>query len=85
MQGLAVAFLLTDSRETRMYCRYLKIVQEATGGKWQPIMIMADFEQAIHSGIQQAFGGKTISRKCWFHLMQSITRHLKNKGNNFFC
>ena len=83
MQGLVVAFLLTDSREARMYCRYLMILCNATGGTWRPKMIMADFEQGIHSGIQQAFGGKTVSRKCWFHLMQSIARHLKSKGNIF--
>lgn len=75
-----MAFLVTNVKEARMYARFLQIIKSCTNEKWQPEMIMADFETGIHAAIQQAFGGKTKSRKCWFHLTQSVSRHLESKG-----
>ena len=63
-----------------MYARFLITVKDATKGKWIPDMLMADMEGGIHAGIKLAFGGRTKSRKCWFHVNQAIYKHTKKKG-----
>lgn len=63
-----------------MYARFLTTVRDATKGKWKPDMLMADMEGGIHAGINLAFGGRTKSRKCWFHVTQAIMNHTKQKG-----
>ena len=40
---------------------------------------MADFEMAIHGAVKDVFGGKTKSRKCWFHMCKAVKDHLKKK------
>jgi len=50
VQGIPVAFLVTDLRTPYCYSYFLNSLRDATDYEWLPLYMMADFEQAIHIG-----------------------------------
>ena len=78
-----MAYLVTNDRHAKTYVRFFKALIRATNGKWQPDLIMADLEAAIHAAIREAFGGRTKSRKCWFHIAKAVRKYTHQTGVYF--
>ena len=78
-----VVYALLPDRKAIIYVHLLNVLSDEArkrDKKFDPSLIMTDFEPGIAKAISLEFSEKTIQKGCFFHFCQSIYRHVQKLG-----
>jgi len=80
-----VATALLKTKTTMDYRRlWMELAVHVKCLRESKIIINLDFEIAHHKAVQEELGDKAIVVGCMFHLVQSVHKWLKRKGDSYF-
>lgn len=81
-EGFICAWFVHTRKTSSDYVMFLREMQRATSNEWVPSHFVVDFEIAERTAVQAVFPTSFISL-CYFHLKQSVQRHLQQSGLSF--
>ena len=74
-----VCFALMSRKTTALYEAVFRVVKQQVP-VFQPLQVIADFEEAPATAVRAVFGNDVIVSGCWFHYAQALVKRMRKLG-----